>query len=109
MQITRIQLQDTLPWIRQGAFDYFQQDGASLHFTIDVPQYLDHRFPHRWIGRGSPIRWTVWSPDLPPLNFFLRDHFKNIIYKTSIKDMTDGEESTTKSNHFLQKLYPMFL
>ena len=27
----------------------FQQDKALPHFAIEVRQYLDHQFPHRWI------------------------------------------------------------
>ena len=67
----------------------FHQDRAPPHFGIGVPQYLDHQFPHRWIGRGGPIRWAPHSPDLAVLDFFLGSQLKNIIYKISKKDLTE--------------------
>ena len=67
----------------------FQQDRAPPHFAIDVRQYLDHQFPHKWIGRGNAIRWASRSPDLTPLDLFLWNHLKNIIDKTPIKDLTE--------------------
>ena len=67
----------------------FQQDGAPPHFVIDVRQHLDHQFPHKWIGRGNPIRWAPCSPDLIPLDFFLWNHLKNIIYEAPIKHLTE--------------------
>ena len=67
----------------------FQQDGAPPHFARDVRQYLDSQFPQRWIGRGGPIRWALRSPDLTPLDFFLWDHLKNIIYQTPIKNLNE--------------------
>ena len=48
----------------------FQRAGAPPHFAIDVRKYLVYQFPHRWIGRDSPIRWTPRTLDLTPLNFF---------------------------------------
>ena len=49
----------------------FQKNRASLYFAIDVQQYLNHQFPHRWIGRGSPTRLIPRSLDLPRLDSFL--------------------------------------
>lgn len=34
---------------------WFQQDGASAHFGLQVRQFLDQTFPNRWIGRRGPI------------------------------------------------------
>ena len=31
----------------------FQQDGAPCHYAIILRDYLDRRFPGRWIGRGG--------------------------------------------------------
>ena len=81
-----------LPEVRRlykGHSIIFQQDGASPHFTIDIRQWLNPQFPHRWIGRGSPIRRASSSSDITLLDFFLWGHLKNTIYKTSIKDLTE--------------------
>lgn len=61
---------------------WFQQDGASPHFSVDVRNYLNEVFQDRWIGRRGTIEWPARSPDLSPLDFFFWGHLKNIIYKT---------------------------
>ena len=43
----------------------FQQDGAPCHYALIVCDYLNSRFPNRWIGRGGPRLWAARSPDLP--------------------------------------------
>ena len=34
---------------------HFQQDGAPTHYLGEVREYLNTRFPGRWIGRAAPI------------------------------------------------------
>lgn len=34
---------------------YFQQDGATCHFTRNVCQFFDENFLQRWTGRAGPI------------------------------------------------------
>jgi hypothetical protein len=41
----------------------------------------------RWIGRGGPIALSPRSPDLTPLDFFLWDYVKNIVYQVKINDL----------------------
>lgn len=68
----------------------FQQDGAPPHYALPVREYLDQRFPNRWIGRRGPTEWPARSPDLSPLDFFLWGHLKSKIYSTqpdSIEDL----------------------
>jgi len=42
---------------------YFQRDGAPPHFSREVRNFLDYRFPGRWIGRGGPHNWPARSTD----------------------------------------------
>ena len=42
----------------------FQQGGASLHSVSVVRSYLDYKLSERWMGRGGPIAWPAYSPDL---------------------------------------------
>jgi hypothetical protein len=51
---------------------HFQQEGAPPHYRGEVRKYLSTRFPCRWIGRAVPIAWPPRSPNLTPLNFFVR-------------------------------------
>ena len=60
---------------------YFQQDGAPSHYSLVVREWLDQKFPGRWIGRRGPIEWPARSPDLTPADFFLWGYLKNIVYK----------------------------
>ncbi|KAL6421220.1 hypothetical protein ACFW04_013644 [Cataglyphis niger] len=74
----------------------FQQDGAEPHNARIVTNYLNEHFPKRWMGRYGPIRWPARSPDLNPLNFFLRGYCKEVIYKTLSEDI---EELETRLRH----------
>ena len=38
---------------------FFQQDGAPPHTYREVTNYLNERFPNRWIARHGPIRWPA--------------------------------------------------
>ena len=59
----------------------FQQDGASAHYAAVVRNWLDEKFPNRWIGRRGPIEWPARSPDLSPPDFFLWGYLKDIVYR----------------------------
>ena len=67
----------------------FQQDGAPLHWGLRVRQFLNETFLDQWIGRDGPILWPSRSPDITPVNFFLWDYVKDIVYRTKVRDITD--------------------
>ena len=67
----------------------FQQDEAPPHFAADVRRFLDKTFAGRWIGRGGPIWWAPRPSDLPPLDFFLWGHLKNIVYLSLCEDLAE--------------------
>jgi hypothetical protein len=48
---------------------YYQHDGVLPHFSHVVRQYLNHKFPNRWIGCGGAQNWPQQSPDLNPLDY----------------------------------------
>jgi hypothetical protein len=33
----------------------FQQEGEPPHFRKEVTDFLNRKFPEKWIGRGGPI------------------------------------------------------
>lgn len=66
---------------------WFQQDGAAPHFGLNVREYLNRVFPHRWIGRRGVIDWPARSPDLTPLDFFLWGYLKDRVFKTKPLDL----------------------
>jgi hypothetical protein len=45
------------------------QTGAlPICFSREVRNFLNYRFPGRWIGRGGPHNWPASSPDISPLD-----------------------------------------
>jgi hypothetical protein len=70
-----LQLHDLQPTI------IFEQDGAQLHWRLNVLGFLNEIFPDLWIGRNGPIPWPPRSPDITPLDFFLWSYVKDIMYR----------------------------
>jgi hypothetical protein len=54
---------------RCGKYRPHPDDGAPPHFSQVVRQYLGHKFPNRWIGRGGTQNWPPRSLDLNPLDY----------------------------------------
>lgn len=80
------ELLDDVPLlIRQQAF--FVYDGASTHFQIIVRDFFNATYANRWIGRGGPVPWPARSPDCNPLDFYLWDHVKSLVYIDLIADI----------------------
>jgi hypothetical protein len=47
-------------------------------------------FPGRWIGRDGPTPWPLRSPDIkPPLDFFMRGYFKDIVYMNPVTSLDE--------------------
>lgn len=44
-------------------------------------------FPKQWIGCGGRISWTLRSPDITSLDFFLLDYVKGIVYQTAVSNI----------------------
>ena len=59
---------------------YFQHDGATPHFAKITRDWLNTKFPGRWIGRGGPVEWPPRSPDLTPMDFFFWNCVKSKVY-----------------------------
>jgi len=50
---------------------------------------LDAKFPNRWIGRDGPTTWPPRSPDIIPLDFFLRRYVKDKVFSAPVPDITN--------------------
>jgi hypothetical protein len=44
------------------------------------PAFLNENYEGIWIGKGGPLAWPTWSPDLNPLDFFLWGCMKSRVY-----------------------------
>lgn len=86
----------------------FMQDGAPPHFALTVREWLDQRFPGRWLGRRGPHEWPARSPDLTPCDFFLWGYAKEEVYKSKPQTLDALENKiqeviTSIPIEFLQK------
>ena len=61
--------------------EWFQQDGATPHTAAASCLWLQQRFPDRVISLKEEVQWAPHSPDLSPLDFFLRGYLKDRVYK----------------------------
>lgn len=75
---------------------YFQQDGAPCHYTRNVRQFLDQKFPQRLIDRPGPIMWPPYSPDLTSCDFWLWEMLKARVYSKPIKNIRHLKKRITK-------------
>lgn len=67
----------------------FQHDGAPAHFSRQAREFLNARYPERWMGRDGPIIWPARSSDLNVLDYFVLGFVKNIVeYR---RDGTEAE------------------
>ena len=66
--------------LAQYRLTWFQHDGAPPHVTLPVRRCLTESFGSRWIGRFGPQQWPARSPDLTPLDFFLRRYVKEKVF-----------------------------
>jgi len=60
---------------------YYEHDRAPPHFSQVVRQYLNHKFPNRWIGRSGAKNWPPRSLDMNPLDYHVRDYMKAVVYE----------------------------
>jgi hypothetical protein len=81
----------------------FQQDGASSHSSKKVTEWLNKKFPNKWIGRRSTLEWAPRSPDLTPLDFFLWGYVKQKVYQEPIANLEDLREKITNTINSIQQ------
>jgi hypothetical protein len=83
-----------LSLLREG---FFQQDGAPAHFARPVKAFLNDNFPGRWIGRGGPVDWPAYSPDLTPCDFWLWGMVKDQVYSAPMRTLDDLKRRITET------------
>ncbi|GFY10715.1 DUF4817 domain-containing protein [Trichonephila clavipes] len=71
---------------------WFQQDGATCHTARATIDLLKDTFDDRLISRFRPVNWPPRSCDLTPLDYFLWDYVKSLVYadKSQTLDHLEG-------------------
>ena len=87
---------DNLP-LTQYRNIWYQLDGAPAHCTAEVSVELRRIFEDRWFRRLGPWNWPARSPDLTPLDFYLWDTLKDIVYKTPVNSREDLEDRVNRA------------
>ncbi|GFX13878.1 putative LOC100569746 [Trichonephila clavipes] len=59
---------------------WFQHDGATCHTARATIDLLKDTFGDRLISRFGPVNWPPRSCDLTPLDYFLWDYVKSLVY-----------------------------
>ena len=59
---------------------WFQQDGATSHTANVTINLLETKFGERVISRNGPVGWPPRSCDLTPLDYFLWDYDRSVVY-----------------------------
>lgn len=68
-----------------GVNMFYQQDGASPHYSIAAREILNTSLADRWIGRRGPIEWPARSPDLTPCDYWFWSHLRQLVYPLGFK------------------------
>jgi len=71
---------------------YFQQDSAPPHFQRDVTAYLYENLPGQWIGRRGAVKFPPRSLDLTPLDFYLWETLKDVLYRRKLATLAVIQE-----------------
>ena len=62
------------------SIQWFQQDGATPHTSLESRMWLEDHFGHRLVSNKTTHIWSPHSPDLSPLDFFLWGYCKDHVY-----------------------------
>ena len=77
----------------------FQHNGAPLYWGIKVRQFLNEKFPDRWIGRNGSVSGPPLFSRHYTVGFFLWVYIKDMVCRISVCDINDLEhpiaEATT--------------
>ena len=79
---------------------YYQHDGAPSHFSQVIRQFLNHKFPNRWIDRDGAQNWPPRSPDLNPLDYHVFGYMKAMVYAHKVnsrEELLQGILSATRT------------
>ncbi|GFS62041.1 uncharacterized protein TNCV_2593031 [Trichonephila clavipes] len=71
----------------------FQQDGAICHTACATIDLLKNTFGDRLISRFGPVNWPPRSCDLTPLDYFLWNYVKSLVYEDKPQTLDHLEDN----------------
>ena len=74
---------------------WFQQDGATPHFSNDSLAWRQQCFPDRLISRRCDLQWSLHSSDLNPPDFYLWGYLKDRVYGNNPQTIPDLKAAIT--------------
>ena len=83
LQEELLRLLEDVPLNKRGRM-YFQHGGALPHSSREVRNFLNYRFPGRWLGGGGPHHWSARSPDLSPMDYCVWGWMKELVYSVKV-------------------------
>ena len=72
---------------------WMQQDGATAHTAHVSLDVLKRRFGDRILSKKAAFPWPARSPDLNPLDFFMRGFLKARVYQAQPRNLTELKAS----------------
>ncbi|GFW95942.1 DUF4817 domain-containing protein [Trichonephila clavipes] len=72
---------------------WFQQDGAKCHTARVTIDLLKDTFGDRLISRFGPVNWPPRPCDLTPLDYFLWDYVKSLVYANKSQTLDHLEDN----------------
>lgn len=81
---------------------WFMHDGAPPHTARITRNYLDERFPNRWIGINGPVQWPPRSPGLNMMDYYFWGHLKDYVYKETIRDVDHLRQRIIDGCHMIR-------
>ncbi|GFS65186.1 DUF4817 domain-containing protein [Trichonephila clavipes] len=72
---------------------WFQQDGTTCHTARATIDLLKDTFGDRIISRFGPVNWPPRSCDSTPLDYFLWDYVKSLVYADKPQSLDHIEEN----------------
>ncbi|GFV03542.1 transposable element Tc3 transposase [Trichonephila clavipes] len=72
---------------------WFQQDGVTCYTARATIDLLKDTFGDRLISRFGPVNWPQRSCDLTPLDYFLWDYVKSLVYAVKSQTLDHLEDN----------------
>ena len=80
---------------------WLQQDGATAHTSRANLAWLHERLEGRLISRRAAVTWPPHSPDLTPLDFYLRGCLKSVVYQEALEDLATLKRAIHAAVHVI--------